>query len=117
MYDEGLPVQNHGYRVGSDLDGIGVYGLTVESDLVTFALALQFHHARLRSHCTLEMDFQLHGVRSNCWRRPCDFQREGSAGDEEICVLLVALLVLVVCHSAAAITEASSVPGRGGVAG
>src|SRR5208283_1698111 len=89
--------------------------LTVESDLETFALALQLHHARLRSGCTLEMHFEFHGVRSNCWRRPWDFQREGSAA--EICVAFAALFALAVCQRAAAIAEASSVPGRGGVAG
>jgi len=61
------------------------------------------------------MDFEFHGVRSNCWRRPSDFQREGSA--LFVRLAFAALLALAVCQSAAAIAEASSVPGRGGVTG
>src|SRR5208283_478150 len=115
MDDKGLSFEDHGNCVGSNFDGIGLDGLAINGDMETFTLAPQFHNARLLSRNILEMDFEFHGVRSSCSRRPCDFQREGVA--EEVCAAFGELAALAVCQRAAAMTEASSVPGRGGAAG
>jgi len=72
-------VQNHGNRVGSDFDGIGVHGLTVESDLGNARLRADTPPPRVFDPDTPSRWTSSFMRAVQLLARPCDFQREGSA--------------------------------------
>jgi hypothetical protein len=72
----GLAIEKKRKRVGSDFYHVGIDGLAVEQNSPAVRLAFKFHGAQLLAGCICELDLELHGRRSSCWRRPASFQRE-----------------------------------------
>src|SRR5208282_5369905 len=96
-------------------DDVGVHGLAVEENLARVAVLLKINDVRGFSRSGIEVDFEFHGWRSSCSRRPSCFQR-----DEAGCGDWSPVKELPDCRLsqyAAAMAAACSVPERGGTAG